>query len=167
MITLIVAKSRNGTIGKDNDLPWHLPADLKHFKDLTTGRTVVMGRKTYESILKRLGKPLPNRRNIVISRSMESTPEGFEVFHSLEDGLKAAEADAEVFIIGGTSLFKAALSQNLADRIELTEIHADIDGDTFFPQLDAATWSETSRENHTSDEKNRYDYDFVTLERNR
>lgn len=165
MISLIVAKSTNDVIGKDNDLPWHLPADLKHFKDLTTGHTVIMGRKTYESILARLGKPLPNRRNIVVSRSLESAPAGFEIYHSLDDALQSAGADDRAYIIGGTTLFKTALEQNLADEIQLTQIHADIDGDTFFPPLEATKWEETERGHHAADAKNPYDYDFVVLKR--
>lgn len=165
MIALILAKTSNGVIGSNNDLPWRLPADLKHFKDITSGHTVVMGRKTYESIYARLNSALPNRRNLVISRSLEAVPAGFELARSLEDAL-ALSIDETVFIIGGAVVFEECLAKNLADTIYLTEIQADITGDTIFPQLDASVWREVSREAHHRDEKNPYDYDFVLLGRN-
>ncbi len=158
LISLVVAVAENNVIGKNNQLIWHLPADLKHFKKLTTGHTVFMGRKTHDSI----GKPLPNRRNIVISRSVDQI-EGCEVAVSLEDALKLTSAENEVFIIGGAEIYKLALP--LANRIYLTQIHQSFDGDTFFPELDLQQWRETQREDFSPDEKNRLSYSFITLDR--
>lgn len=156
LISLVVAVADNHVIGKNNQLPWHLPADLKHFKQLTTGHTVFMGRKTYDSI----GKPLPNRRNIVISRSVNQI-EGCAIATSLEDALKLSSEEKEVFIIGGSEIFREALP--IANRIELTQIHQEFDGDTFFPEIDLNTWKEASREDFLPDEKNPFSYSFITL----
>lgn len=156
LISLIVAVSANNVIGKNNQLIWHLPADLKHFKQLTTGHTIIMGRKTYDSI----GKPLPNRRNVVISRSVTQI-EGCEVAPSLEDALKLSSEEKEVFMIGGAEIYRQALP--LADRIYLTHVHQNFDGDTFFPETDLQTWQETEREDFLPDEKNKLSYSFITL----
>jgi dihydrofolate reductase len=164
MIALIVAQSNNRVIGKSNDLPWYLPADLKHFKEVTTGHTVIMGRKTYESIYNRLKGPLPNRRNIVISRGLKQIPEGFELYDSLESAIMAAKSDSEVYIIGGATIYDVCLEQDMVDTIYLTQVHADIEGDTLFQELDISVWDETSREDHKADDKNPYDYSFITLE---
>lgn len=164
MIALIVARAKNGVIGRNNDLPWHVPADLKHFKQITSGHTVVMGRKTFESIYKRLKRPLPQRRNLVVTRSQTELPAGFEAFDSLEKAL-AASRDDQTFIIGGTSIFTESLDKNLVQEIYLTEIKADIAGDALFPELQKERWQETSREDHTPDEKNPYPYSFIHLER--
>jgi dihydrofolate reductase len=158
IISLVVAVSSNNVIGKNNQLIWHLPADLKHFKQITTGHTVFMGRKTYDSI----GKPLPNRRNVVISRSVTEI-EGCEVAPSLEDALQLSSEEKEVFIIGGAEIYRQALP--LADCIYLTRIHQDFDGDTFFPQIDLHLWQETKREDFLPDEKNKFSYSFITLNR--
>ncbi|MVN22283.1 dihydrofolate reductase [Mucilaginibacter arboris] len=158
VISLIVAVAANNVIGKNNQLPWHLPADLKHFKRITTGHTVFMGRKTYDSI----GKPLPNRKNVVISKSVKKI-EGCEVAASLEEALKSASEEAEIFIIGGAEIFRQSFF--LAERIELTCIHQDFDGDTFFPEIDPQTWTETQREDFAADEKNPFSYSFITLKR--
>ncbi len=158
LISLVVAVAENNVIGKNNQLIWHLPADLKHFKKLTTGHTVFMGRKTYDSI----GKPLPNRRNVVISRSVNEI-EGCEVAVSLEDALKLTSAENEIFIIGGAEIYKLALT--LANRIYLTQIHQSFDGDTFFPELDLQQWQETQREDFSPDEKNLLSYSFIILDR--
>lgn len=157
-ISLVVAVAANSVIGKNNQLPWHLPADLKHFKQLTTGHAVFMGRKTYDSI----GKPLPNRRNIVISRSIK-TLAGCEVAASLEAALQLCSNENEVFVIGGAEIFREALS--MATRIELTRIHQEIDGDTFFTEPDPKIWEETAREDFSPDEKNLLSYSFITLKR--
>jgi dihydrofolate reductase len=158
-VSLVVAMSENGVIGRDNALPWHLPADLAYFKTLTMGKPLIMGRKTYESI----GRPLPGRRNIVLTRDAGFQAPGCDVCGSLERALElAAEAD-EVMVIGGSALYQSALG--LADRIYLTEVHADIDGDTWFPELDRSRWQEVGRERHHADERNAMDYSFVTLER--
>lgn len=164
MIAIIVAKSSNGVIGSNNDLPWYLPADLRHFKKITDGHTVIMGRKTFDSIYSRLRAPLPNRRNIVISRSLAKLPSGFELAKSFDAALEQVE-EGETYIIGGATIYAAALEKNIIDRIYITEIFNDISGDTYFPELDAKDWQELSCEHHLSDDKNEYDYNFVTLDR--
>jgi dihydrofolate reductase len=154
MINIIVAASLNNVIGKDNKLIWHQSADLKRFKELTWGKTVVMGRKTYDSI----GKPLPNRRNIVITRqNIEIT--GCEVVHSLEDALKL---DDEIFILGGGEIYKKSII--LADRVYLTRILTEVEGDTYFPQL-GDEWKEESKESFFKDEKNQFDFQFINYVR--
>lgn len=160
MIYVIVATAKSGVIGSKNDLPWYLPADLKHFKDLTTSHTVVMGRKTLESIIQRLGHPLPNRRNIVITRQNDFVCDGVEVLHDVSD---IEKLDGEIFIIGGAEIYAQTL--DMADRLYVTEVKADIDGDTYFPAIDSNVWREVSRETHSSDEHNQYDYDFVVYQR--
>ena len=158
MIALVVAMAENRVIGKENKLIWHLPADLKFFKNLTTGHPIIMGRKTFESI----GKPLPNRTNIVITRQADFTAEGCLVAHSLTEALMLAQQlDSDIFVIGGAEIYKQAMF--LADTIYLTEVHHTFEGDTFFPEIDSVLWQETSREEHKADEKNPYDYAFVTL----
>lgn len=158
LLTLIVARARNGTIGRDNTLPWRLPEDLKHFKQTTMGAPVVMGRKTWDSI----GRPLPGRRNIVVSRNRDLTLEGAEVVGSLEDAQRLCVGVEQVFLIGGAQLYAEALPS--ADRLVVTEIDADIPGDAFFPEVDRTRWIETARETHHS-EANGFDYAFVTYER--
>lgn len=162
MIALVVAFSKNRVIGKNNDLPWYLPADLKHFKDITTGKTVVMGRKTFDSIFDRLGKPLPNRRNIVLTRDKSLKINGADVYTSFETLLKEAEKE-DLYIIGGAELFKMALPK--ADIIYATEVEADIDGDVSFPELKASEWLSSSKEIHKADEKNAHNFSFITYER--
>lgn len=158
---MIVAQANGRVIGASNDLPWYLPADLQRFKELTTGHVVIMGRKTYDSIVKRIGKPLPNRTNIVITRDEALDAPDVLVAHSPQDALTLA-GDGEVFVIGGATIYEAMLP--LADRIYLTQVKADIVGDAYFPEL-GAQWSEVSREPHVADEHNEYDYDYVQLER--
>lgn len=160
MITIIVAKSENNIIGNDNQLIWHLPNDLKHFKQLTSGHPIIMGRKTYES----LGKPLPNRTNIVITRNKDWNPEGVLVMNSLHEAIeKSKEIDEEVYIIGGGNIYEQAM--DWADAVEVTEVHQEFEGDTKFPEIDLAIWEETSREDFEKDEKHEYDYSFVRYER--
>ena len=158
MIAIIVAKADNNVIGSKNDLPWYLPADLKHFKNVTLGHAVVMGRNTFQSILDRLHKPLPGRENIILTRDNTFAYEGVRVIHTVDD---INQLD-EVFIIGGAEVYKQTI--DLADTLYVTEVHAAIDGDVVFPDIDDA-WTESSREHHKSDEKNQYDYDFVTYKR--
>ena len=157
-ISLIVAKANNNVIGKNNQLIWHLPADLKHFKTITMGHTVVMGRKTYESMM----KPLPGRTNVVITRQDNYHPERVIIKPSLEDALKDLEG-GEVFIIGGGEIFKQAMA--LANKLYITEIHANFEGDTFFPEINPDEWVKTDIENHLKDEKNPYDYTYITYVR--
>lgn len=157
-ISLIVAMDEGGLIGRDNALPWRLPEDLKFFKRTTLGKTVLMGRKTWDS----LGKPLPDRQNWVLSRDPAFAPAGARVFRSLQDAL-AAHAGGELMVIGGAQLFREALP--LAQRIYLTRVHARLEGDVRFPQFDAAHFRETSREDRPADERHAYPYSFLTLER--
>ena len=158
-LTLIAAVARNGVIGKDHRLPWHLPADLKHFKELTTGRAVIMGRKTWESLPEKF-RPLPDRRNIVVTRNAGYRAEGAVVVTSLPAALATAQSD-EPFVIGGAELYAAALP--LADRLQLTEIDAAFDGDTRFPALAPREWREAARETHRDEAG--LGYAFVTYER--
>lgn len=158
-ISIIAAMDKNRVIGKGGALPWKLPADLKHFKEITRNNTVVMGRKTYESI----GARLPDRRNIVISTSKELIAPGCLVVPSFEAAMENVFPTENVFAIGGRSVYEAAMP--LAERLYLTEIDAEIDGDTFFPEFNRDEWKEVSREHHEPDEKNQYPYDFVLYER--
>ena len=141
-IVIIVAVAKNRVIGKDNQLIWSIPEDMAHFKALTAGHTVVMGRKTWESLPPRF-RPLPGRRNIVISRQADYAAPGAELANSLEDGLALAAADATVFIIGGAEIYQQALP--LADRLEITEVDLAPEGDAWFPDIAASDWQETSR----------------------
>jgi dihydrofolate reductase len=161
MLSAIVAMAHKNVIGKKNDLPWYLPADLKRFRELTTDHTVIMGRNTADSIIARLGHGLPNRKNIVITRHDDYQPEGFVIVHSLDEALKQADEDA--FIIGGAQIFSLAFP--LVKRLYVTEVDADIDGDTFFPEINPNEWHEVAREAHEKDEKNEYDYSYVTFDR--
>lgn len=158
-VSLVVAMAENRVIGRDNALPWHLPADLRFFKNLTLGKPIIMGRKTYESI----GRPLPGRQNIVLTRDDNFKAPGCDICSSLEQAMLAAGDAGEVMIIGGAALYDAVL--DTADRIYLTEVHSDIQGDTWFPELDPSHWTEISRERHFADERNSMDYSFVTLDR--
>ena len=159
-ISLIAAMAKARVIGKDNDMPWHLPADLKHFKSLTVGKPVIMGRKTLASMGNR---PLPKRLNIVLTRQKDFVAEGCVVVHSLEAALEAAGTCDEVIIMGGATLYTAALSK--ANTMYLTFIDAAIDGDTYFPEWDDSQWVELSRERREPDEKNMYALDFVTFQK--
>jgi dihydrofolate reductase len=157
---LVVAAAENDVIGRGNELPWHLPADLRHFKSLTLGKPVLMGRKTYESI----GKALPGRTNIVLSRSEEFSPRDCVVVNTLEAARLAAGAQSALMVIGGAEIYRQCLP--LAVRIHLTLIHARIeDGDTMFAGWRGPEWEEISRERHEADDKNAYAYSFITLER--
>ena len=158
-LSLIVAKTKNNVIGFENSMPWHLPADLKHFKTITMGKPIVMGRKTYDSI----GRALPGRRNIVISRQQDLKIEGCELFSSIEDAMKALQSEDEVIIIGGSEIFKQNLS--LADYVYLTLINAELKGDAFFLDLNLAEWKLTSEEKHASDVQNKYAYCFQMWQR--
>lgn len=160
-LTLIAALGPGRLIGKDGGLPWRLPADLRRFKALTVGHVVVMGRKTYESI----GRPLPNRRNLVLSRDPSFAPDGVEVFRSLDLALSAvaAAAAAEVFVIGGAAVYREALPR--ADRLELTQVDGSFEGDVFFPEFDESEWRETFLEAHAPDDANPHPHVFRTLER--
>ncbi|HEY8784540.1 MAG TPA: dihydrofolate reductase [Mucilaginibacter sp.] len=158
IVTQVVAISENHVIGKDNKLLWYLPNDLKHFKEITTGHTIIMGRKTYDSV----GKPLPKRRNIIITRQ-HITIEGCEVVNSIEAALELCKDEQQVFIVGGAEIYKQSL--HLTDRICLTIVHKEFEGDSFFPEINKQEWKEVAREDHQPDEKNSLPYSFITLEK--
>ncbi len=160
MISIIVAIADNNAIGRNNQLLWHISEDLRYFKRITGGHTIIMGRKTWESI----GKALPNRRNIVISRTLKSN-ESIEVYSSIEDALSASgQLEEEVFIIGGGELYKEMLPY--ADRLYITYVHTSVDNaDTFFPVLDLSVWKEISRESYSSGEKFGHPFEFVVFDR--
>lgn len=157
-LNIIVATDSKGGIGKNNALPWHLPADLKYFKALTTGHTIIMGRKTFESI----GRALPNRRNIVITRQ-DLEFQDAEVTHSLESAISLCNEGDDVFVIGGSEIFRLALPK--ANRLFITLIHHEFDADTFLPEIEQEKWKEVKREDKQPDEKNRFSYSFVTFEK--
>ena len=158
-LALIAAMAEQRVIGLDNGMPWHLPADLKHFRNLTVGKPVIMGRKTIESI----GKALPKRRNIVVTRRSDFGMDGCEVAASIEAAVELVAHEDEVMIIGGASIYEQTLAR--ADILYLTYIHAQFQGDTHFPVVDETEWEEIEREAHEPDEKNPHAYSFVTLRR--
>ncbi|MBL0143964.1 MAG: dihydrofolate reductase [Betaproteobacteria bacterium] len=159
--SLIVARARNGTIGKDSGMPWHLPADLAHFKLTTLGHPIIMGRRTWESI----GRALPGRSNIVVSRTPGFAAPGARVLASLDDAWQAVAGADEAFVIGGAQLYADALPD--ADRVYLTDIAGEIEGDTFFPVLAPGEWRESVLGEHPADERNRFALRFLLLERQR
>ena len=161
MLSIIVAKGKNNIIGKDNEMVWHLPEDLKHFKNLTTGHTIIMGRKTFES----LGKPLPNRKHIIFSQNpdFKVNDENVEVVHSLLQIQDLIEGKEEAFVIGGAMIYNFLMPN--VKKMYVTEIEKDFEGDTFFPIIDSEIWKEVSREKGIKDENNNLDYYFVTYER--
>lgn len=164
-LSMIVAAAQNRVIGRENALPWYLPNDLKYFKQTTLGKPIIMGRKTYESI----GKPLPGRTNIVITRQEDYQPEGVKVVHSVEEARDLAEnvclidGQTEAMIMGGAEIYTLALPH--ADRLYLTEVHADVEGDAYFPEYDKSEWQEVSRENFSAEGANPYDYSFVVYDK--
>jgi dihydrofolate reductase len=158
-LSIIVALSENNVVGANNQLPWHLSADLKRLKALTMGHHLIMGRKTYESI----GRPLPGRKNVIITRNKNYKAEGCIVVTSLKEGLEVAKKDSEAFIFGGGEVFKEALPR--VTKIYMTRIHQSFNGDTYFPHLDRREWHEVSREDHQPDEVNKYSYSFITYEK--
>lgn len=160
-LSAIVAVDENGAIGKNGDLLCYLPADLKHFKSITMGYTIIMGRRTWESLPK---GALPDRKNVVITRSIDFIAPGAEVYHSLEEALQATEQDEKRFIIGGGMLYNEAFA--ITDTLYLTRIHASFpDADTFFPSFEPSQWQEMSSEYHEADERNAYPYSFIELRR--
>jgi len=160
-ISIIAAVADNYAIGKSNNLPWHLPADLKHFRQLTTGHAVVMGKRTFESLPK---GPLPNRRNIVLTSVMsEGVNKGYFEADSLEDAFYLCEHEEHVFIIGGDRVYKQSIDK--VDSMYITWIHQTFSGDTFFPEIDFSKWEEISREDHEADEQNPYPYSFIEYKR--
>ncbi|MFH1044330.1 MAG: dihydrofolate reductase [Pseudomonadota bacterium] len=158
-ICLIVALAANRVIGKNNALPWRLPADLKRFKALTMGHPLLMGRKTHESI----GRPLPGRRNLVITRNRDYSATGCEIVHSLDEAIAACRGAQEIFIGGGAELYRESLPR--AHRLEFTEIQAEFEGDATFPEFSLAQWRETGREIHSNEAGIPFRYDFARYER--
>jgi len=160
-IALIVAMAENRVIGCNNQLPWRVPADLRHFRTLTMGKPIIMGRKTYESI----GRPLPGRDNIVITADSLYQAEGCQVVHSIDQALETAGGCEEAMIIGGANLYRQTFEN--AERLYLTLVKAEPEGDSWFPAIELQQWREIERETHKADERNEYDYDFVVLDRAR
>ncbi|QTD36877.1 dihydrofolate reductase [Polaribacter batillariae] len=158
MITIIAAIAKNNALGKNNDLIWHLPADLKRFKKVTTGHHILMGRNTFESI----GKPLPNRTTIIITRNNNYFKDGCLIANSIENAIDLAKEDAEIYIIGGAQIYKEAMANNLADQLDITLVHHEFEADVYFPEINPKIWKEVSREDFKADEKNKYDYSFVS-----
>ena len=163
-ISIIVAMANNRAIGKDNQLLWHLPEDLKYFKRITMGKPIIMGRKTFESI----GRPLPGRLNIVVTSQTDWSCSGVKVVHTVEEAIILADAQAyidgadEIMIIGGAQLYETALPK--ADKLYITRVDADIEGDVYFPKIDLQKWQEVSREEFSAADNNPYDYAFCVLE---
>jgi dihydrofolate reductase len=154
VVSIIVAVGRNNVIGNKNTLPWNLPADLKMFKEITSNHFMLMGRKTYESI----GRPLPNRTSVVITSQKDYIAPGCIIVHSLEEALEVSKNEEEVFVIGGSELFKHAL--NIADKIHITKIDSDFEGDVFFPEINEVEWITMSTKKFEPYEKNIYNYSF-------
>jgi dihydrofolate reductase len=159
LVSLIVAMAQNGVIGRDNALPWRLPEDLKRFKAFTLGKTILMGRKTYESI----GRPLPGRANLVLTRDRNWIAAGVIVVHSVEQALTQAGPGKELVAIGGAEIYRLVLP--FARRIYLTHVHADVPGDTFFPDFDSTQWADVECRMHPADDQHAFPLTFVTLER--
>jgi dihydrofolate reductase len=164
IISLIAALSKNSVIGKNNDLPWHLPDDMKYFMQTTKAHHVIMGRKNYQSIPEKF-RPLPNRTNIVVSRQQNFDAPNCMVVNSIEAALGIAQSnnEQEVFIIGGSEIYSQGLA--LATKLYLTEIQAEIEGDTYFPTFNKSHWKEVSRVHHTTDDRHKYAFDFVVYEK--
>jgi len=161
MITIIAAIAKNNALGKDNDLIWHLPSDLKRFKKVTSGHHILMGRNTFESI----GKPLPNRTTVIITRNKRYKKEGCKVAYSIEKAIEIAKDDDEIYIIGGAQIYKQAIEKGLVDRLDITIVHQEFEADVFFPEIDLKIWKEVSREHFSADEKNKYDFSFVSYQK--
>lgn len=161
MITIIAAIAKNNALGKDNDLIWHLPGDLKRFKKTTTGHSILMGRNTFESI----GRPLPNRTSIIITRNENYFKEGCLIANSLEAAIELAKEEDEIFIIGGAQVYTYAIENNIADILDITLVHDEFEADVFFPEIDLKIWEEVSREDFKADEKNKFDYSFLRFQK--
>ncbi len=157
MVTIIAAIAKNNALGKNNDLIWHLPADLKRFKNITTGHYIIMGRNTFESI----GRPLPNRTTIIITRNKDYFKDGCLIANSLEEALEMANDQEHVFLIGGAQIYKYAMERNLVDTLDITLVHDEFEADVFFPEIDADIWQQVENEYYTTDEKNKLNYSFI------
>lgn len=161
MIIIIAATAENNALGKNNDLIWHLPADLKRFKKVTSGYPIIMGRNTFESI----GKPLPNRITVIVTRNKNYSQDGCLVANSLEDAIDLVKSSEKLFIIGGAQIYKEAMDKQLADQLDITLVHDTFEADVYFPEIDTTIWDEVSRENKNADEKNKYNYSFITYKK--
>lgn len=162
-VSLIVAVASNGVIGRDGDLPWRLPADLRHFKATTMGHHLIVGRATWDEV----GRPLPGRTMVVVTRNRSFAAEGVLVAHSVEGALELARDDDEPFIGGGAEIYRLALEADLVDRLHLTRVHAEVEGDTVFPEVDWDRWLLADRVDHPADEKNPYAFSFERWDRRR
>ena len=160
MVTIIAAIAKNNALGKNNDLIWHLPADLKRFKRVTSGHYILMGRNTFESI----GKPLPNRTSVIITRNDDYFKDGCFIANSIEKAIELV-GENDAFIIGGAQIYKQALEKNVVDQLDITMVHKEFEADVFFPKIDLTIWEEVSRENFKADEKNKYDYSFISYQK--
>ncbi|WP_369047907.1 dihydrofolate reductase [Tenacibaculum sp. UWU-22] len=158
MVSIIAAIGKDNELGKNNDLIWHLPADLKHFKKTTSGHAILMGRRTFESI----GKPLPKRTNIIITNNDHYFIDGCLIANSIEQAIDMAENNDEIFIIGGSQIYKQALEKNLVDKLHITIVHQNFEADVFFPEIDKKIWKEINRIDCKADNENPYNYSFVT-----
>ncbi|WP_438989564.1 dihydrofolate reductase [Polaribacter sp.] len=161
MITVIAAIAKNNALGKNNDLIWHLPADLKRFKKVTSGHYILMGRNTFESI----GKPLPNRTTIIITRNKNYFKEGCLIASSLEKAIELAKDEEQIFIIGGAQIYKETIAKDLADQLDITLVHKEFDADVYFPEIDLQKWKIVAREDFKADEKNEYEYSFLSYQK--
>ena len=161
MLSIIVALTENNVIGRDGDMPWRLSADLRRYKRITMGHHMIMGRKTFDSI----GRALPGRTSVVISRTAAYDDPLIRVARSWDEALQIAADDEEIFIVGGGQIFELSLSQSQVDRLYLTRVHCSIEGDTFFPDIQWDQWKLVDEERHQADEKNNYDYSFLTFDR--
>jgi dihydrofolate reductase len=161
MVTIIAAIAKNNALGKDNDLIWHLPEDLKRFKKTTSGHYILMGRNTFESI----GKPLPNRTTIIITRNDNYFKDGCLIANSLEEAIELAKEDEQIFIIGGAQIYTYAIKNNIADTLDITFVNQEFEADVFFPEIDPTIWEEVSREDFKADEKNKFDYSFLKFKK--
>jgi len=161
MITIIAAIAKNNALGKDNDLIWHLPGDLKRFKKTTTGHSILMGRNTFESI----GRPLPNRTSIIITRNENYFKEGCLIANSLEAAIELVKEEDQIFIIGGAQVYTYAIENNIADILDITLVHDEFEADVFFPEIDLKIWEEVAREDFKADEKNKFDYSFLRFQK--
>ena len=160
-VSLIVAVSENGVIGRDGGLPWRLSADLKHFKRTTMGHHLIIGRRTWDEV----GQPLPGRIMVVVTRSRDLQAEGATIVHSLAEALEVARDDDEPFIGGGAHIYRRAFENDLVDRLYITRVHAEVEGDTFFPDVDLDRWELVFEETHEADERNEFPYSFLVYER--
>ena len=161
MVTIIAAIGLNNALGKDNDLIWHLPADLKRFKETTSGFPIIMGRKTFESI----GRPLPNRTNIIVTRNSDYNQDGCVVKGSLKEAVDSVANEEHAFIIGGAQIYNQAIEQGLADRLDITLVQESFEADVYFPEFDKMEWELISREDFEKDEKNPHNYSFLQFKK--